>query len=135
MGQILDLSEAKRPGLLDFSFGTDGPPLSRLPGFHGPKQWDTFIRDGRDNPLEEIEIVHVQDIEGVLQAAYEARKVAVDTNGFSKEREFRLVGRIPLSTITAEPERYQDPKELKRYLIDHPEFRCINNNRFELRAA
>ena len=59
----------------------------------------------------------------VMREAKEARDQLRDEKGFTRDRNMRLVARIPMSLYVKHPEFFDDPKLLQRFLNEHPEFK------------
>ena len=80
-----------------------------------------------ESDKDKLHLTHVRDIEPIFAKTAEARKL--NNNGFSKGRNFRYLGTIPLMTLLNNPELADDAK-LKKYLRDHPRCRAVAPNTF-----
>ena len=63
---------------------------------------------------DKIVFTHVEHIDPYMQFAYEARKNP--NNGFSKDRTWRHIARIPVLEVIKHPEWFHDSKALKKWL-------------------
>ena len=72
-------------------------------------------------------ISHVEDLEPIFEHTAQMRKL--NNNGFSKERNMRYLGTIPLMTLLRNPELAND-SSLKKYLRERPRCRAVAADSF-----
>lgn len=75
-----------------------------------------------------VSVRHVQDVDPSALYARDSKRE--NDNGFSRTREFRSLGVIPAIYAIKQPELMYDDGAVKKFFIDHPEFRTCRERSF-----
>jgi len=74
---------------------------------------------------EQYHFTHIQPIEGIKREAAEIRQFS--DNGWTKERNFRQIARIPVLEAMKHPEIFHDARAMRRYLQNEgSDYRTVN---------